>query len=409
MDDKKASLVARAKIVFPLAIMQIIVWGTIYISFPLIVEPIHRELNWSRNAINGAMSLALLSCALAQLALGHIIERLGACRTIAVGAVGTAAAMAAASFSYSAPSFYCAWGAVGISMALCFFEPVFALLMERMPEEFEDNVNALLLISGATSAIFVPLTHALIEGVGWRMTLRCFCVFNAATALLAVGLMCTPRCTSQAKPIRRTPSGAGKPVAIWRDALGTLRFWTLSLAFAANLFALTALVTQLPAILASRDFPVKLTLVTLGIIGPAQAAGRLVQLGPFRMLPYAGMAIAAFALFSVAAIVLHLFTSSSTAALLSIAAIGLGSGIITSIRATIVAILFDRSHYVHLNGAIAAPASLARAAAPCAASIIATSIAGTEGVLYLVSAAALMALWMMIWTLHEYRNARNRK
>lgn len=184
-----------------------------------------------------------------------------------------------------------------------------------------------------------------------------------------------------------------------RGVPGALRFWTLSLAFAANMFALTALVTQLPAILAERNFPVKLTLITLGVIGPAQAAGRLVQLGLFRKLPYCALSISAFALFSAGAVELRLFTFSSAAVLMSIAAIGVGSGIITSIRATIVATLFDRRDYAHLSGAIAAPASLARAAAPLAASFVATSSAGNEGVLSLVSVTALIALWMMIWTL----------
>lgn len=170
MDDKKPDLVVRAKLVVPLAVMQIIVWGSIYISFSLFIEPIHRDLNWPRNAITGAMTVGLLTCAGVQLALGRIIECLGAYPTIAVGAAGTAAPMCMASFSYAVPHYYCAWIVLGVSMALCFFEPAFAALMERMPEEFEGNVNALLLISGATSAIFVPLTHALIEEIGWRKT-----------------------------------------------------------------------------------------------------------------------------------------------------------------------------------------------------------------------------------------------
>ena len=384
---KKHNLPARAKIVLPLAVMQIVAWGSIYTAFPLFIEPIHKELNWSTNAITGAMSLGLLTSAAVQLGLGRILERLGACQTMAAGALCAAAAMVLASSSNSLSCFYSAW---------------------IMPEEFEGNVGALLLLSGATSAIFVPLTYALIDGVGWRKTLLLFSVFNIAAALLATCLARTVRRTpAQAGASRRGHVDAADAKNFRRTVLGTFRFWMLALAFAANLFALTALVNQLPAILVSQKSSMHLTLAALGIIGPAQAAGRLVQLGLARRISYPLLAGTAFGLFSAGAVGLQFFTSSGAMVLISITAIGLGSGIITSVRSTIAATLFDRRFYARLSGVMAAPASLARAAGPFAGALVASSVLAEEGVLDMVSATALVSLWMFLYALSRYRTARN--
>lgn len=399
-------LAARATIVIPLALMQIIAWGSIYLSFPLFIEPIHNELHWSRNAITGAMSVALLTSAGVQLVFGRIVERLGACLTMAAGALCAAAAMALAGSSGSLLSFYCAWVMLGVSMALCFFEPAFAALMECMPAKFEGNVSAMLLMSGATSAIFIPLAHALIEKTGWRNALFCFSAFNVAAALMAAYLARAARREhAQSSVTELANLDAVQVKKFSRKVLRSFRFWVLALAFAANMFAWTALGNQLPAILTSRGFSMKLTLATLGIIGPAQAAGRLMQLGLFRKVPYPIVAGAAFALFSAGATGLQLFATSDVGVILSMGAIGLGSGMITAVRATIAPALYDRRFYARLSGLIAAPGSLARAAAPIAASLVATSQAGNEGVLDMVSAMALLSLVMLVCALYGHRKA----
>ena len=48
------------RLVAPLAVAQIVSWGSMIYSFPLFLEPMEGELGWSRTELTGAYSLSLL-------------------------------------------------------------------------------------------------------------------------------------------------------------------------------------------------------------------------------------------------------------------------------------------------------------------------------------------------------------
>ena len=56
---------------------QVTSWGILYYGFAVFVGPMERDLGWSRSALTGAFSLALLCSGVAGLGVGWWVDRHG--------------------------------------------------------------------------------------------------------------------------------------------------------------------------------------------------------------------------------------------------------------------------------------------------------------------------------------------
>ncbi len=48
------------RVVWVLAVTQIVSWGSLFYAISVLIAPIERELGWSRDAIVGAFSLSMI-------------------------------------------------------------------------------------------------------------------------------------------------------------------------------------------------------------------------------------------------------------------------------------------------------------------------------------------------------------
>ena len=62
---------------WPLAIAQLVSWGTLYYSFPLFVGPMLDELGWPVAAANGALTVGLLVTGLVAYPVATVLDRRG--------------------------------------------------------------------------------------------------------------------------------------------------------------------------------------------------------------------------------------------------------------------------------------------------------------------------------------------
>src|SRR5262245_24329507 len=69
------------------AVTEVVSWGILYYSFAVFVAPMHAELGWSRVAITGAYSLALLCSGLAAVPVGRWLDRHGARTLMTAGSI----------------------------------------------------------------------------------------------------------------------------------------------------------------------------------------------------------------------------------------------------------------------------------------------------------------------------------
>lgn len=407
MSQSNHAIVRLLTVVLPLSVNQIIAWGTIYFSFSLFIEPIHRDLDWSHSAIAGGVSFALGVAAAAQLFIGRVIDRWGAHGVMCIGASLGAAAMIFLSVNASLVGFYIAWGALGLTIALCFFEPAFAVLLDELPAEFERAVSTLVLLSGLSSALFLPLAQWLIQRSGWRDALFVFGVFNLFSAALSFVLFHVRK----RRPTNNADVAAvtidwhrNAPARIASTEFMRLRFWCLAVAFALNTGAVTTLVIHLLGILSASGFTATSALVAIAMIGPTQILGRLVHTFLAGRSSFRSITFAAFVAFFVGLVCLQLSIPSGWLIWLAVVLMGMGSGMMTTMRGTIVALLFGRRDYARVSNIVAAPGSLARAIAPLAASLLVTTSLGYRGLGWIVCAIATLALASITYSLIAYQD-----
>jgi hypothetical protein len=127
------------------------------------------------------------------------------------------------------------------------------------------------------------------------------------------------------------------------------------------------------------------------VAGPLQVVGRLIE---FR---YGGgwsarrTGVLSLAAFVPALLLLMLRPVPVGVLLLAIGVYGMANGIMTIVRSVIVVELFGREQYAQVSGALAAPATLARAGAPFLASLLLAWAGGYGEVLGVLVGVAVLA------------------
>src|SRR6476620_3673377 len=58
-----------------LSITHLVSYGTLFYAFALLIEPMERDLGWSKTALTAVFSLALVSSAFSAVPIGQLIDR----------------------------------------------------------------------------------------------------------------------------------------------------------------------------------------------------------------------------------------------------------------------------------------------------------------------------------------------
>src|SRR3546814_12752385 len=73
------------RLVWGIALGQLIAWGTLYYSFALVIGPMADELGWSRVDLNAGLTLGLIAASLAAIPVGRLIDRHGDRKSVVSG------------------------------------------------------------------------------------------------------------------------------------------------------------------------------------------------------------------------------------------------------------------------------------------------------------------------------------
>ncbi len=115
-------------LVSALSVTETISYGVLYYAFTVFVTPMQEELGWSRAAITGAFSLALLLSGIAAVPAGRWVDRYGARWLMTAGSCAAALLVLAWSVVESLLAFYLLWAGIGLAMAAVLYEPAFAVV-----------------------------------------------------------------------------------------------------------------------------------------------------------------------------------------------------------------------------------------------------------------------------------------
>lgn len=344
-----------------LSLAQLVSFGTIFYAFALFVDPMGQELGWSKSELTAAYSLALATSALCAVPVGWLID-LGYGRAVMTGGSVLAAVLLVLwSQVESYPAFVLIWVAMGLSMSSVFYEPGFAVLARRLGFLTRRGITFMTLVGGFASTVFIPLTHLLIEHLGWRSALLVLAAFNL--------LICAPVHAIAIPPALKAPShpasDAPRPLPpSTRHVLFKASFWCFVASSVLQGLIAAGLPIHLIPLLTEKGYSLEMAVIAFSIIGPAQVAGRMTMAMGERAFGMKGIGTVTLGLGVLAFGLLPLLPPGSWLVAVFAGLFGASNGMMTIVRALLPPELFGRESYGTVQGMIAMPVRLTTAAAP---------------------------------------------
>lgn len=367
--------------VWVLCVTQVLSWGTLYYAFSVLLGAIGAGHGWGVAEMVGAFSVALLVSGICAYPAGKLMQKFGGRAVMSAGSVVGAAAMLVVAFSPTLLGFYAGWALAGMAMAGTLYEPAFAALAGIYEGDYKRAVTFVTFAGGFASTVFWPLTERMVVWAGWQGTL----VVYAGLHLL----VCLPLHWFGLPAV----SADEAPAAVVR--IGGLvrepRFLLLagSLTMYATVFSVVSV--HLVPLLQAKGATLQHAAWMAAVAGPMQVVGRLIEFRYGANWSARRTGVLSLAAFVPALILLMLRPVPVGVLLLAIGVYGMANGIMTIVRSVSVVELFGREQYAQVSGALAAPATLARAGAPFLASLLLAWAGGYNGVLGALVGVALLA------------------
>ena len=365
-----------------IAATQVIGWGSMYTSFPLLVAPMEAELGWSRVLLNAGFTAGLLASGLAAVPAGKWVDRHGARGLMDGGALLAALLLLALSLVRDPVAYVAIWVALGLVQAACLWNTAMAVVVAEAREPTR-TITAITFITGFTGTVFLPVTEGLIAVLGWRGALQALAALQAGSALIAFRMLCgarvpaAPRDGAQGVPLRRR--------------IGERAFLGLALCFAAHAFLGTGLAAHLIPLLRERGWPEAMVLLLAAAHGPAQVAARALLFAAGHRVTMRAVGRFATGLLPVAMLALAAGPASLPLTLLFVGCWAVADGLLTIVRAAGTAEILGREGYGAVTGALSAFAVLPRTVAPLVLALIWDGAGGYGPVPWLLAAVALAA------------------
>jgi MFS family permease len=341
----------------------LISYGTIFYAFALVIEPMERELGWSKTALTAAFSLALGSSALFSVPVGRLID-LGHGRAVMTGGSILAALLLALwAWTDNYPTFLLIWFGLGIAMATVFYEPAFAVLAGHLGLLTRRGITIMTLVAGFASTVFIPLTHWLIEIYGWRGALMVLAGMNLGLCAVLEGWS-IPRAAGPVE--HRGAAHTAAPASNPRRVLSSASFWFFVVTSVLQGMISTGIPVHLIPMLVEQGFSIDAAVAAFAVVGPAQVAGRFLTGFGERALSLKGIGVVTMALNVLAFGLLPFIPAGSWLIMLFAAFYGASNGMMTIVRALLPPELFGRENYGLIQGMISLPVRVAMAATPFA-------------------------------------------
>ncbi|MGB4247587.1 MAG: MFS transporter [Pseudohongiellaceae bacterium] len=383
----------RWLVVSALGIMQIFAWGGSFYLLTIISGPITTDTGWPLPWIIGSLSAGLLVAGMVSPAAGRAIDKRGGRFVLALSSPLLAAGLVVIGFAQSLPVFIAGWLIMGLGMGSGLYDAAFSTLGQIYRTRARTAITALTLWGGFSSTVSWPLTAWLVDQVGWRGA--CF-AYAGIQMLVCLPLVLTliPR----------------PPVNVPRDDVQTIasdsplsrtesrQFLLLALAFMTAGTTFSILTIHLLVLLQAQGVTLESAVLLGTLIGPAQVAGRIVEMSnrgrhhPLWTLTAAIILIAS-----------GLILLATGFAVIGVALIlyGAGNGIFSIARGTVPLALFGPDRYAIVMGRLARPALLAQALAPVLAAWF-LNVRSPDAVLNIIAVLALFnalvvaSLWLVV-------------
>ena len=357
------------RLVATLAASETTAYGVLAYAFGVFLVPMQQELGWSRTALTGAYTVAIIVSGVAAIPVGRWLDHHGARALMTTGAAAASLLVLAWAQVSDLAVFYAIWVGIGLTMAAVLYEPAFAVIATWFRDAAE-RTRALLgltVIAGFASVIYVPLAGWLVQTQGWREALMVLAGLLAVLTVLPNATLPGRRPDYLEHPADDQgtgPSAVDEPAGVpLRQALGDQALWWLAAALVTATLATTTVTVHLVAYLREQHYSAAFAAAWTGLLGAGSVGGRILVTVLGRRWPLATVTAVVFAVQALA-VTLLLGVPGPAGVVGFVALFGLGVGLISLARAALVADLYGVAAYASINGVLALPLTLARAAAP---------------------------------------------
>jgi MFS family permease len=271
------------RMVWALSATCTVAYGVLFYAFAVFVVPMRAELGATTGQLSGALSLAILVNGAAAVVVGKHLDRHGTRWLMTGGSLLGAASVVAWSQAQDLVQLYLAFVGVGLAGAAVMYDPAFALVNTWFDRQRSAALLTLTVVAGFASTIFLPLSQALVDRIGWRDALLVLAGLLAACAV------------PQALLLRRSPADLGLGVdgdpphevaapepaspaevrAAWRGR----RVQLLTCASVLETLAVTVVAVHLVAYLRDSGIGAGTAASAAGAVGILSVAGRVVVTG----------------------------------------------------------------------------------------------------------------------------------
>jgi MFS family permease len=382
-----AAVPRRWAITGALSITETVSYGILYYAFAVFLVPMRDALGLSTAQLTGAFSVGILVSAVAGVAVGRHLDHHGPRALMTLGSIGAVALVVAWSRVESLLAVYLVWSAMGLVMAAVLYEAAFTVLAKHFTEPAERRraMTAMTLVAALASFIFLPLSQALIDAMGWRDALL------VLAAVLAVFTVPLHGIVLRSPPGHRHDAGRTRQSAgaDARRALRSAPFWLLTSAFFLASVTAIAVAVHAVAFLLERGYEPGFAAFAVGLVGVSQIPGRLL-FGPFVTRVARPPATATLFLLIATGVGLVVAANGTPLTVAGLVLLGMGNGMATLARATAIAELYGARAYGTIASVAATLTTTARAAAPVAAALVAGAV-GYVATFWALAALAVAA------------------
>jgi MFS family permease len=363
------------------------------------------ELGWSKAAITGAFSVALLTSGVVAIPLGRWVDRHGARAVMTAGSALATVVLLLWSRVEGLAAFYLLALALGVAMAAVLYEPAFAVVANWFVELRGRALTMLTFMGGFASVVFVPLTTALVAGQGWRNALLWLAGILAllTTPLHALLLRRRPEdlglevdggrhfasvASNRIMRPRKVPSA--QPSTTTHQAIRSASFRWLAVAFGLSALTTVGVAVHLIPLLLERGFSMRFAGAAMGMVGMMALPGRLIFTPLGSRWPRTVVTASIFALSALGLGILR-GAGGTYGVWIFVALFGAGFGAITPARAALLAEFYGREHYASISGVLALVVALSGAAAPIGFSALYKVAGGYDTVLWALLVISLLS------------------
>ncbi|MCV3765617.1 MFS transporter [Rhizobium sp. TRM95796] len=374
---------ARFRLLAPLALCQIIGWGTTFDMPGALGRVIAADLGFSNEAAFAGLSVMMIVSGLAGPWAGRLLKARGARFCLITGACAMSAGLTIIAAAQGLFLYGLGWLAVGLGAAIGLSASAHTAVVEREGLRAKASISLMMIVTGLSAALFWPLLSLVDASFGWRIAV----LMGAGLQIgLCVPLYLLALPAAPPQPPQETQSPTSTPTETAKAGRNTF----LLLAAVSTLFTLVTFGLS-PILIALLTASGAAPALALSLASFRSALGVTARLGDLllgkRSTPPRAMAGACLLLL-VAFAALALGAPSLMALILFIGLYGFGSGVGTVARTVLPLSHFSAADFGLMSSRIALPQNIATAFAPVAM----TALLDRGGPMAALSAAALLTL-----------------